>query len=478
MVMNKPMQVKTIKRHLKSKGVDPDTIDVEAKVDSNLSMEENWKQIKKEVGISQGIKSKKEMQATLSDDVLRQAQMYHETRDPNAQELDENLVAKIPEDPDKWFEQPNQYDLPGIDFPEGKVKQKQEQKSQPNQKEKKLKSDKKVEDESDKSEERKPGDSFFGGRERTVKKLKEYPDLNPVKTIKGPEDFKAKLPYIPDIYEGGPRDVANRFDKNYGMLPEEAKKHYLKDDIVLKRLNAYRRAFNDWKGRAVRYYSIPSPVEAGPSKYPYQKLNKAQKSYSTGIENLDYRKNRLIQGLNGAVNRALKKSGTSVTEVREAEEDKQNKQIYDKINVGTIIESPLYGQATVVKKNKKSIIIETGGGELRIPYHMLRFLKVVGQKKESREEKEEEGVISGKLRRYKHKAEFQVTNYPVYGLKEEGREDVRLVFPSKSNNHVMFSAKPLGSQWKVHWEGRTYRATKKLYKKGIRRLPCLAWEIE
>jgi len=51
-VMNKTLQVKTIKKILEKHGISPDTVDVEALVDSSLHLDENIKEISKKLGLN------------------------------------------------------------------------------------------------------------------------------------------------------------------------------------------------------------------------------------------------------------------------------------------------------------------------------------------------------------------------------------------------------------------------------------------
>ncbi|MFO7968079.1 MAG: hypothetical protein R6U44_10825, partial [Archaeoglobaceae archaeon] len=92
----------------------------------------NWKNIKKHAGISKKRKipkSKKEVKQVEGESIIQQAMMYHEMRSEQAQELDESLVAPIPDDPDKWFKNPALYDLRGVDFPPGATPKKKRKKS-------------------------------------------------------------------------------------------------------------------------------------------------------------------------------------------------------------------------------------------------------------------------------------------------------------------------------------------------------------
>ncbi|MFO7968207.1 MAG: hypothetical protein R6U44_11475 [Archaeoglobaceae archaeon] len=102
-------------------GIKSQIVNVEALIDSNLSYEENWKNIKRKVGITKkrGPKTKKGIKQVERESIIQQAMMYHEMRSEQAQALDEKLVAPIPDDPEKWFKAPALYDLRGVDFPPG-----------------------------------------------------------------------------------------------------------------------------------------------------------------------------------------------------------------------------------------------------------------------------------------------------------------------------------------------------------------------
>jgi len=131
---------------------EPDLIDLEALVDSELSYSENKKRIMEIVGLKGrgyggGRKSYTKKEAELEEiyDIIRQAQMYHEMRSERARRLDESKPAKIPRRLEAWFRHPEKYDLPTVDHPTASIedllkkKNKKRKKTKKNQKGKKSK---------------------------------------------------------------------------------------------------------------------------------------------------------------------------------------------------------------------------------------------------------------------------------------------------------------------------------------------------
>jgi len=118
-VMPKALQVKKIKEWLRRKGIDPQSIDVEALVDETLTYNENLANVKKYV--MQGEPSLEETYA----EMLRYASWLHNQRSERSQIMDENLRAKVVISTvpspyniallNKWLENPARYDIEGID---------------------------------------------------------------------------------------------------------------------------------------------------------------------------------------------------------------------------------------------------------------------------------------------------------------------------------------------------------------------------
>lgn len=72
MVMNKSLQVSVIRDLLSKNGIEPDKIDIEAEVDSNLTLEENIKQLSKKLGIQLTKALKESRMSHMDDDYIEQ----------------------------------------------------------------------------------------------------------------------------------------------------------------------------------------------------------------------------------------------------------------------------------------------------------------------------------------------------------------------------------------------------------------------
>lgn len=92
-VMNKSLQIHVIKELLEKNGISADTIDVEAEIDSNLTLEENIKNLSRKLGIRLTNAMKKELEAIANDDSFEEQK--------NNELLEEYLrMNGIDEDPD------------------------------------------------------------------------------------------------------------------------------------------------------------------------------------------------------------------------------------------------------------------------------------------------------------------------------------------------------------------------------------------
>jgi len=123
-VMPKALQIQKLKQFLKKKGIEPDTVDLEALVDSKLTYTENKKRIMEILGLKgrgYTVKAKalKKIEIKLQEiyDTIRQALDFHEMRSEKSKILDEKKKARVPKDPELWFKHPERYDLPTVDHP-------------------------------------------------------------------------------------------------------------------------------------------------------------------------------------------------------------------------------------------------------------------------------------------------------------------------------------------------------------------------
>jgi len=127
--MNKKLQINKLRGELGRAGIDHDTVDLDALVDSRLSYGENAQNImnryqghRKQAG-----KSRKGSQgAGEGGNIdLRYAQQFHQSRSPQAQKQDEGnrnnrtftekQIAKRPSILDGWMRSPGRSDIFGID---------------------------------------------------------------------------------------------------------------------------------------------------------------------------------------------------------------------------------------------------------------------------------------------------------------------------------------------------------------------------
>ena len=105
------------------------------------------------------------------------------------------------------------------------------------------------------------------GRRKALQAIEKKDELAPVED---PERIEIVVEAVHEISLTGvrspPRDTVDRIKDTYNALPDEAKPEYLTDDLLLRRINAARRQFNDWIGKRRRMAEIASPMEAGRSK--------------------------------------------------------------------------------------------------------------------------------------------------------------------------------------------------------------------
>ena len=123
MVPNKEFQVVAIKRLLKQKGLEPDLIDVEAMVDSTLTLSENSRIIGEEV---QSIMERKYAPETVSttkvDNFLKAVDIF-EKKTVRSSNQDKNKESKRVfemtelnnRNMNKWEKNTNRYDIRGVD---------------------------------------------------------------------------------------------------------------------------------------------------------------------------------------------------------------------------------------------------------------------------------------------------------------------------------------------------------------------------
>lgn len=204
------------------------------------------------------------------------------------------------------------------------------------------------------------------GRRDTLDAIDEQPELATVDKddIESLEDIIEAVEDISLKRENGwvrspPRDLINTIESVHDQLPKEAREHFVGDDLLRKRINAARRQYNDWLGRLKRSKEIPSPVEAGAAKYPYDKARKKSRLAREASEDLDERIDRVAQAVRGGKQRALEAIGSSVSEHNEQQKKSQRERMRDRLEKGDIVafRSPNAHFGGVVRVNKKSVTI-------------------------------------------------------------------------------------------------------------------------
>jgi len=93
-------------------------------------------------------------------------------------------------------------------------------------------------------------------------------------------------------YLNPPEKVLDTIEAIYDDLPENAQDEFLDDDIILRRVNAARKAFNRWMDKTKRNKEMPSAMEAGPAKYPQDKADRLRRYAHEGKEELNERLNK------------------------------------------------------------------------------------------------------------------------------------------------------------------------------------------
>ena len=95
MVMNKKLQINIIKKMLKKQGIEPDLVDVEARVDSTLNLSENARIIKEDAKllVNQGIIKPETQSVKKLERFLRAVEIF-EKKSLKKQIMDSRKQAK------------------------------------------------------------------------------------------------------------------------------------------------------------------------------------------------------------------------------------------------------------------------------------------------------------------------------------------------------------------------------------------------
>lgn len=124
--MNSGLQKHMIKKKLRNKGINPDKIDLEAELDSSLTLPENIRNLEEKYGRLERTGRNHRARQTRAkaqrrDFVQREAEEINEKRPRWNRRIDESLQAeKVFRDPserefEKWRAHPDKYDIEGVD---------------------------------------------------------------------------------------------------------------------------------------------------------------------------------------------------------------------------------------------------------------------------------------------------------------------------------------------------------------------------
>jgi hypothetical protein len=191
--------------------------------------------------------------------------------------------------------------------------------------------------------------------------MQEKSTLQPIESPESLDELKEAVKAVSlEDYMSAETEILETLDRVYNNLPEEAKPEYVRDSVLLRRINSLRRQFNEWKGRAIRDKKMPRPMEAGPSKYPVKKLRKRQRSERNASEELDEKKKKVKAGAKGARQRALEAIGSSVAEQNEKRRQSKREKRREQLSKGAIVQfrNPSLRAGRVVRVNKKTVTVE------------------------------------------------------------------------------------------------------------------------
>lgn len=198
-------------------------------------------------------------------------------------------------------------------------------------------------DEFDELEEPTGISALGSGRRKDLDALDAKDRLDDVQSFKSLEDMTNALREISLARRDGrlvrapPEDPINTIESVYSDLPEDAQKEYLNDDVLHRRINAARKAFNRWMGKRRRVQQMPSPVEAGPANYPAQKARDTSRREREASEELTDRLEKVRSGARGGKQRALQAIGSSVAEHNAEKAQSKADRVKEKLEPGDIV---------------------------------------------------------------------------------------------------------------------------------------------
>lgn len=195
-------------------------------------------------------------------------------------------------------------------------------------------------------------------RRRTLEAINEKPTLDEIDNLNSISDLTDALQDIAiDGYSAPPEETIEKIKSIHGDLPEDAKPHFLTDDVLIRRINTARRQFETYKNRLRRVKEMPSPVEAGPAKYPEKKAEKRVDSQMNAAEELDEKIDRVKAGASGARQRALNAIGSSIAEQNENDRESTREKHREQLEAGDLVayRNPQLYVGEVIRVNQKSV---------------------------------------------------------------------------------------------------------------------------
>lgn len=196
------------------------------------------------------------------------------------------------------------------------------------------------------------------GRRKTLQAIDEKNELSP---ISDPRRIEVITGAVYEISLAGvrspPRETVDRIQEIYSDLPEDAKPEYLGDDILLRRVNAARRQFNEWMGKRRRMAEMASPMEAGRANYPGKRAQKRSRLERDASDELEERISQVKSATRGARQRALNAVGSSVSEQTEKRREQRRQELRERLEEGSIVtfRNPDRQVGKVAHVNHKSV---------------------------------------------------------------------------------------------------------------------------
>jgi hypothetical protein len=204
------------------------------------------------------------------------------------------------------------------------------------------------------------------GRRKALDALDAKDRLATIDSFEDLEDIKSALREIslkqPDgtWYRSPPEGVIEFLENVHDSLPADAQKALINDGVILRRVNAARRRFNDWMGKQKREKEMPSPVEAGFSNYPGDKARKRSESAHEARETLETRLKKVKSGIKGGKQRSLQSIGSSLAEHNEKQAQSMIERRREELEKGDIVgfRNPNLHLGAVFRVNQKSVRIQ------------------------------------------------------------------------------------------------------------------------